>query len=140
MGKKLKKVLITSAVTIALLIIVLGVHIYLVTRPHIDEHTISMTRIDMSQDISAEQGAGITNWLYQQKGVDHVVCNADMNNIVFTYYPAQVNADALTQSLNSTFHYQGHRYIPDEAAMKSGCPVAPNSFAYRVVKYFQKII
>jgi hypothetical protein len=55
---------------------VLVAHIYLVARPgHKKEQQRVMPRIDFKQDIAPDDAEKITDWLYKQKGVDHVLCN-----------------------------------------------------------------
>lgn len=52
---KIKKILITTASVILLLIVTLAVHIYIVTRPKApDAFTIAMARIDIKQPINQE--------------------------------------------------------------------------------------
>ena len=83
MGKTFKKVLIISLSVTAVLAIVLGIHIYMVTKPRIDEKTLSMARMDMASDINQQDAEKIASWLYRQAGVAHVLCNAESNTVVF---------------------------------------------------------
>jgi len=58
------------------LVLVLAVHIYWVTRPKApDANTKIMARIDIKQPITQADADKITTWLYQQKGIDHVLVN-----------------------------------------------------------------
>ena len=58
------------------LTLVLVAHIYLVARPgHKKEQQRVMPRIDFKQDIAPDDAEKNTDWLYKQKGVDHVLCN-----------------------------------------------------------------
>ena len=113
------------------LLCALAVHIYLVTRPgKIDEHTIALTRIDFKQDIREDDVGKISNWLSDQEGVLHVMCNAGADNVVLSYKPLLANSDKIVQELCAQLHYQAERHVPDAAALSSGCPMkAPSVFS-----------
>ena len=63
------KVVWTISAVVAALGIVLAVHIYTATRPHIDAKTRYMARIDLHQPINGVDSARIKTWLLRQKGV-----------------------------------------------------------------------
>lgn len=140
MGKTFKKVLIISLSVTAVLAIVLGIHIYMVTKPRIDEKTLSMARMDMASDINQQDAEKIASWLYRQAGVAHVLCNAESNTVVFTFYPAKASANDITAAFNQSFPYKASRYMPDPKAMQSGCPVSVNTFSGKVSSLFKSII
>ncbi len=119
-----KKLLISVGVLLLAGTTVLAVHIYQVTRPQItDAERIVMARVDFQQDISADDATKITEWLYANKGIHHVLCNAETNIAVFTFYPAQADANNIIADLKKAGNYKAERYLPSAAAMKSGCPV-----------------
>lgn len=141
MNKTVKKALYTSVIVLSILIVILGSHIYIVTRHKSpDSKTIVMARINFRQQITAADAERISGWLYQQKGVSHVLCNPVSRIAVFTYYPVQANADRITKDLGSALHYSAVRYIPSADELKNGCPVATTSFTYRVYNFFKSII
>ena len=104
-----------------------------------NDKTIAMARIDFKQDIKQPDADKITSWLYNQKGVEHVLCNQASKIVVFSFYPAKVSADKITSNLSSTLHYKAVRYIPDKKEMMKGCPVASSSFSYKVYDAMKKI-
>lgn len=119
-----KKLLISAGVLLLAATTVLAVHIYQVTRPQItDAERIVMARVDFQQDISPDDANKITEWLYANKGVHHVLCNAETNIAVFTFYPAQTDANNIIADLKKVGNYKAERYLPSATAMKSGCPV-----------------
>lgn len=119
-----KRVLIATGIVSLLLLIVLGIHIYQVTRPaKADETTIALARIDFDQNLNREDSVRITNWLATQKGVERVLCNPTGKTVVFSFYPVKVNASDLAKTLSAQLHLNGTRFLPDALAMKSGCPV-----------------
>lgn len=137
MKGKLKKVLIISISTIFLLAVVLMVHIYWVTTPRIDKNTVAMARIDLSNDVNQKEAEEISAWLYQQSGVQHVLCNDESNTVVFTFFPARANADRITSAFNAHFSFSGQRYKPDLNAMQSGCPVSATTLTGKVSNIFK---
>ena len=138
-SKLLKKTLIRSASVFLLLVAVLCVHIYFVTRPQSPTAaTLAMARIDIKQPITREDADNITTWMYRQQGVDHVLCNAAMDNIVFTFHPALVDASAIAQQFRTALHYEhAVRYIPTDKEMQGGCPVASTSYTYKIYSFFR---
>jgi hypothetical protein len=124
----------------ALLVVVLAVHIYMVTRPKpMDPHLRVMARIDIRQSIGSSDSAAITSWMYRQQGVDHVLCNPTSDIVVFTFFPAKTSADRIVKDFKSQLPYKGDRYLPSAEEMKGGCPVASTSSTYKIVKFFKDI-
>lgn len=134
----LKKILIGTGSTLLLLIIVLCVHIYLVTRPKApDANTRIMVRINFRQDITQADADKIATWLYAQNGVSHVLCNPDGDLAIFTYVPVKTNADAIVSNMNKALPYNAVRFMPGKEEMKKGCPVAAGSFSSKVFNLFK---
>ena len=103
----MKNVIKIIAGAFGLLVLTLAVHIYMVARPaKADAHTLALARVDFQQDILETDATRINAWLQKQPGVVRAVCNADYNNVVFSYYPTQADADALTASLVETLRPQ----------------------------------
>ena len=122
------------------LIIVLIVHIAVVTRPHVDASTRVMARIDINQPMSREDADKATDWLYRQKGVDHVLCNPATKIAVFTFSPLSANADDIATRFRIMLHYPAaRRYVPTEKEMQGGCPVATTSFTYKTYMFFKRL-
>jgi len=123
-----------------LLVLVLCVHIYIVTRPKpIDANTRAMARIDIRQAITQTDADRITSWLYQQKGVDHVLVNPRSDIAVFTFFPVKTTARQVVSDFKAQLPYKAERFIPGEEAMKGGCPVASTSISYKVYSFFTHI-
>ncbi|MFP5043049.1 hypothetical protein [Parasediminibacterium sp. JCM 36343] len=135
-----KKVLMGVGITLLLGIVVLSIHIYMVTRPKApDASTIAMARIDFKQGVTQEDAAKITTWLYQQKGIDHVLCNPDSKIAVFTFHPISTSADAIVAHFKSSLPYKAERFMPTKEQMQSGCPVAATSFSYKAYSFFNHL-
>jgi len=138
---RIKKILLWSGGIFLFLVMVLAVHIYVVTRPKpATEKTRIMARIDIKQPISQEESNKITEWLYQQQGVDHVLCNQKSNIVVFTFSPLKANANQIASDFKTVLNYpNAKRYVPTEAEIQGGCPVASTSFTYKMYKAVKNI-
>ncbi|MGC4036150.1 MAG: hypothetical protein QM764_09325 [Chitinophagaceae bacterium] len=134
----LKRILLWSGSIFLLLIAILAIHIYIVTRPKApDAHTIVMARIDFKQVINEDDAAKVTNWLYAQNGVDHATCNAKTKIAVFTFHPIKMTGDEIMKKFRTELNYNAIRYIPTADEMKNGCPVATTSAVYKIYNYFK---
>ncbi|MBS1687654.1 MAG: hypothetical protein JSS96_02935 [Bacteroidetes bacterium] len=135
-----KKILLTTGSVFVLLAGILCIHIYMVTRPKAPyAHTRAMARIDFKQDISTDDANKITAWMYQQKGVDHVLYNPASKILVFTFAPLSTTADQIVNNMRSSLNYNAVRFVPTEKDLKSGCPVAATSFTYKAYSFFKHI-
>ncbi len=142
MKKQFVRKTLTISVSIFVVIIgILSVHIYMVTRPKApDKQTLVMARIDLKQPVTEAEGDSITDWLYHQHGVDHVLCNRKSSIVVFTYYPVTTNANDIAAHLKTRFALPGaQRYLPSNAELKAGCPVSATSFSYRAYSLISNI-
>ena len=123
-----------------LLVIVLCLHIYIVTRPKpIDANTRAMARIDIRQDITQTDADKIAAWLCRQQGVDHVLVNPQSDIAVFTFFPIKTTANRVVSDLKAQLPYKAERFIPTEEAMQGGCPAASTSTTYKVYRFFKHI-
>lgn len=140
MNRKLKRAIYISIAATVLLVLVMVADIFIFSKPGPDENTVVMARIDFKQDIAEPDADKITNWLYAQPGINHVLCNPDGDCVVFTYQPVKTNANELGIRLCNELPYTGKRYVPTEEDMSKGCPVSPNSITYKVYAFFKNII
>ncbi len=141
MKKRLVKRIFLYTISIVLfLIVVLGIHIYIVTRPKAPDATTKiMARIDIKQPIAPEDAIKITTWMYRQKGIDHVLYNPESEIVVFTFFPISTSADRIVSDFKTNFHYKAERIVATEADLKNGCPVAAGSATYKVYNFFKHI-
>ncbi len=139
--KFIKRSLVISGFTLLLLLTILCVHVYMATRPHApDPDAVAMARIDVKQVITQADADKITACLYQQNGIDHVLCNPQTGVAVFTYYPAKTTADLIINAFKSQSDYKITRFIPSAADLAKGCPAMSNhSLTYKVYSFFKHI-
>ena len=128
-SKLIKKVAISIGLLSLILIVVLGVHIYMVTRPRpIDPNAIVMARIDMHEDISQADADKIVAYMNEQPCVNHTYVNPNSDIVVFTFFPAQAKGDDIVKKFKADLHYQNAvRFMPTAAQMKGGCPAGYGS-------------
>jgi len=124
--------------TFLLFVVTVAVHVYMVMQPKkVDNATLAMARLDFMQPITKSDSAKVTQWLYQQKGVQYVLCNPSSNITVIGFYPAQINASTLAVSLTKNLSYKVARYIPTTADLNSGCPIIVESIGNKLYRYIQ---
>jgi len=135
-----KRIALTVSAVFVFLVVVLMVHIYVVTRPHIDASTRIMARIDIHQPIDKADADQITAWLYQQKGVDHVLVNPQSAIAIFSYAPVQNDANRIAQAFKASLPYgKAERVMPPKGTTR-GCPVATTSMTYKVYSFMKRFI
>jgi hypothetical protein len=137
--RKWKRIALSVLGVIVLGAVVLVIHIYVVTRPRVDASTRVMVRVDIKQDIDQADAGKITAWLYQQKGVDHVLVNPQSDIAIFSFAPVQNNADRIVAGFKRELPYRAERYKPTAEEMKGGCPVAKTSVSYKVYAFIKSI-
>ena len=137
--KKHKRIALYTLIIFSLMLFILSIHIYIVTRPHITASTRIMARIDFNQAVRPVDAVQITNWLYHQKGVEHVLCNGKSGMAVFTYSPLVTNANSIIASLNRETDYHAVRYMPSAQELSTGCPAAVHSVSYKLYSLIHHI-
>ncbi len=139
--RKWKKIVLTSLTVFVGLVLILAVHIYWVTKPRVDAGTRILARIDLNQPIGQADADKITAWLYQQKGVDHVLVNPGSQIAVFSYAPIKNNGNQIVKEFRMTTPYnKAERYLPAIDPGASGCPVATTSFSYKVYALMKRVL
>jgi len=104
-------------------VVVLAVHIWWVTRPHIDASTRVLARIDIRQPMDKADADRITSWLYRQKGVDHVLVNPQTAIAVFSFAPVQNDGNRIAAGLSKELPYkQARRVLSAASEMRGSCP------------------
>ena len=135
---KSKKLFRTIMMVFGFLTIVLAIHIYWVTRPKApDPHTIVMARIDIKNPLNQADVAKIKTWLYQQKGVDHVVVNPKTQIAIFTFYPAKTSGDQIVNKFQTSFNYDAKRYVPTKEEIANGCPALPPTVTEKISAFIK---
>jgi hypothetical protein len=123
MKRNWKKIVLWTMSIFCVLVLALGIHIYMVTRPKpMDAHTRAMARIDIKQPITQADADRITTWLYRQKGVDRVLVNPSSSIVVFTFFPIRTTAGQVVSDFKTDLPYKAQRFLPTEATVRSGCP------------------
>lgn len=141
-NKLIKRLAISLSAFALLFALVLGVHIYIVTRPHpIDPNAVAMARIDLHQDIGQDDADHIVSWLDAQPGINHVVVNTRSEMVLFTFLPAQVSVGDLVKKFQADLPYKNAtRFKPTMAQLSGGCPAgygSHSSLSARIISLFK---
>jgi hypothetical protein len=135
-NQKGNKIFKRVMIVFGILIIVLTIHIYWVTRPKpISPNKIVMARIDIKNHLSSQDADKIQTWLYQQKGVNHVVVNPKTQIALFTFYPAKVSGDQIVNHFRTFFNYDAKRYIPTQEELDKVCPALPATVTQKIASF-----
>lgn len=138
--KKIKKIFTITMSVFVFLSLVLAVHIYIVTRPKVaNANTLVMARIDIKNSLNQADADKISTWLYQQKGVNHVLVNPQSKIVVFTYYPVKESGDQIVKNFQTSFNYDATRHIPTKEEVESGCPALPENVTTKIGSYVKRI-
>ncbi|MDE3184325.1 MAG: hypothetical protein KGM16_12980 [Bacteroidota bacterium] len=136
--EKSKKLFKRIMMVFGFLTIVLAIHIYWVTRPKApDPHTIVMARIDIKNSLNQDDANKIKTWLYQQKGVNHVMVNPKTQIALFTFYPAKASGDHIVYNFQTSFNYDAKRYVPTKEEIANGCPALPPSITQKISSFIK---
>ncbi len=135
---KRKKIFRRIMIVFGFLTIVLAIHIYWVTRTKApDPHTIVMTRIDIKNSLNDQDADKIKAWLYQQKGVNHVLVNPSTQIAIFTFYPAKTSGDQIVNKFQTSFNYDAKRYVPTTEEIESSCPALPENITDKISSFIK---
>ena len=128
-SKLLKKVAVGIGLISIILVAILGIHIYKVTRPQpIDPNAIVMARIDMHQDIDQKDADKIVTYMNTQPSVNHTYVNPVSDIVIFTFFPAKAKGDDIVKKFKIDLQYDSAvRFMPTTAQLSGGCPAGYGS-------------
>jgi hypothetical protein len=138
--KTIVKILLYTFSIIFSLILILGVHIYMVYRPKVTHNTRVMARIDIKQSINQLDANKISAWLAHEKGVDHFLVNQQNSIVIFTFYPIKNSGKQIVEDFKANFNYKADRFVPTAENLEHSCPVAASSYTYKIYKLISQII
>lgn len=133
---KSKKIFRRIMIVFGVLTVVLAIHIYWVTRPQpISPNKIVMARIDIKNPLNQEDADKIQTWLYQQKGVNHVMINPKTQIALFTFYPAKASGDQIVHNFQTAFNYDAKRFVPTQEELDNSCPALPATITQQISSF-----
>ena len=94
-----------------------------------------MARIDIKNHLSSQDADKIQTWLYQQKGVNHVMVNPKTQIAIFTFYPAKVSGDQIVNNFRTSFNYNAKRYVPTKEELDKSCPALPATVTQKISSF-----
>jgi len=141
-SKIIKRIALSIGGICLLLVAILGVHIYIVTRPQpLDPKAIVMARIDMHQDINQDDADRIVGYMNTQPGVNHTTVNPNSDIVIFTFFPARISGDEIVRKFKTDLHYDhAVRFMPTVAQMSGGCPAgygSDGSLSAKIIHIFK---
>ena len=135
-NQKGKKIFRRIMLVFGILTFVLIIHIYSVTRPKpINPNKIVMARIDIKNHLNQDDANKIQTWLYQQKGVNHVMVNPATKIALFTFYPAKVSGDQIVHNFQASFNYDAKRFVPTQQELDNSCPALPPTVTEKIALF-----
>ena len=138
--RTIANILLYTFSTVFPLILILGIHIYMVYRPKVTPNTRVMARIDIKQPLTKDDANKISAWLAHEKGVDHYLVNPQSRIVVFTFYPIKNSGTQILEDFKANFNYKADRFLPTAENLKHSCPVAASSYTYKIYKLISQII
>ncbi|MBI3260646.1 MAG: hypothetical protein HYZ54_14400 [Ignavibacteriae bacterium] len=130
MRKTLKTLLWSFLVMLCLTVIVLGTHIYLVTRPKPIADIVQLGRIDFKQDIDSLEGNRIRSFVSHLDGVKSTYFNYKDRILVYTYSSKIQSSVNVYNLLAGYGNFKAERYVVGVGATKSGCPIGADKQSY----------
>jgi hypothetical protein len=139
--RKWKRIVVLSAAVFVGLVLVLAVHIWWVMRPRVDAGTRVLARIDLHQRIDQSDADRIQAWLYQQRGVKHVLVSPASDMALFSFAPLENDGNGIVTAFRQQMGFgKAARYLPVvDANAASGCPVAATSVAYKAYVFMKRV-
>lgn len=135
---KIEKLFRITIAVFGFLTVVLAIHIYWVIRPKApDSQKIVMARIDIRNSLNRQDADKIQTWLYQQKGVDHVLVNPDTRIAIFTFYPAKASGDQIVHNFQTSFNYDAKRIVATKEEIAAGCPALPETVTEKISSFIK---
>ncbi len=135
MKKKVIKIAAWTGSILLLLLVVLVVHIYMVTRPRqYDNNNLQLSRIDFKQPVSADEAAKIRHFVAAMPGVDNAMFNQHDQTLVYGFNTGLQNSANVYKQLMAFGHYSAKAFVPDATQLASGCPMGKGNdgFVYKL--------
>jgi hypothetical protein len=135
-----KKLIIGVIGIFALLVLVLAVHIYQVSRPKEGGiPSIALSRIDFPQGIDSLEAVSIQTHFSKLEGIRDFRINATSGHVVCLYDNKIWQASDLVDKINFNFSLSAELYRPPAAMLTQSCPVIDkSSLTYKLGTFFQK--
>lgn len=138
-----KRLLIGVGSTFLLLVAVLFVHIWMVTRPKPgdDQRVRQLARIDFQQELTPKVRAELVKDFKAMEGTRTFRFNPDEKAMVYEIDPEIQSTEAVYQNLVVSNDFKAKKYAVPVAMKSGGCPaIDKNSFTYRLGKMFEGMV
>jgi hypothetical protein len=138
----LKRLLIAAGSIFLLLVLILFVHIYQVTRPTQDQdlRARQLSRIELTEKLDTEGERSLMKDLTSMKGIAIAKLSKTENAVIYELDPTVQSTDKVVSKLSKN-GYPVKKFELSKEQQGKGCPVIDkSSVTYKVGSFFQSII
>lgn len=138
----LKKIAIWTGSIFSLLVVVLVVHIYLVTRPStpLPNHNVYLSRIDFKESVDSLEANRIMNHVRTLEGIANAYFNIPAGTLVYGYKKGTQSPEKVYQEVSKFTTLKAERLIISEEDMAKGCPAFDkSSFTYKFGEFVKNV-
>lgn len=143
-NKKLfKKIAIWTVSIFSLLVVVLVVHIYLVTRlaDPLPNHDIYLSRIDFKESVDSTEATRIMNHVRTMDGIANAHFNIAAGTLVYGYKKDVQNPENVYAEVAKFTSLKSERLILSEEDIAKGCPAFDkNTFTYKFGEFVKNVL
>ncbi|WP_338793054.1 hypothetical protein V9L05_11800 [Bernardetia sp. Wsw4-3y2] len=140
--KRLKKIAIWTASIFSVLMVVLVVHIYLVTRPKapLPSEQIFLSRIDFEKSVDSLEAIRIMNHVQAMKGITSAHFNHEAGLFAYGYQKGLQTPEAVHEEVTKFTTLKSKRHIVSEEDLAKGCPAFDkSSFTYKFGEFVKNV-
>jgi hypothetical protein len=140
--KVLHRIIFWLTASIAVLLVVLFTHIFIVThKPKTDADTRQLSRIDFKQPLDSMEAGRIRDFVAGMDGVENAYFNLSQGTLVFIYTTNKQSSENIYNELKQFKHYKAEKYSVNEDAASMGCPAMgpPDSFKARLTTFIANL-
>src|SRR5882672_7472218 len=121
--KKVLRITLWSASVLFVLLMVLGIHIYLVTGNKSNYgNPRQLSRIDFKEPVNPAEADKIRSYVSHLEGVQGTYFNMANGILVYAFDPGRQSSLNVFNGLIHYGHYKAERYTVDESTAQTGCP------------------
>ncbi|UCS91543.1 heavy-metal-associated domain-containing protein [Echinicola marina] len=136
----IKRILIGAAALMAILVITLAVHIYLVTNDRPKGPNWTMSQIDFNEDLDSMRMEEIKTDLLEIDGMRDVRVNRTSDYLIVLYDRKKHSPHDLVDGVNKNYQLQSTLFQPSEEQLAASCPaIDKKSLTYMVGSYFENL-
>lgn len=139
--KRITRIVLIVAGVFVFLSATLVAHIYMVTAKPKTNSDLALSRIDIKQEISAEQQIELRRQVNALPGIYKVYINPESRTLIYGYYRNEQSPKAVYASVSQSSNIALEKFEVSEEDLAKGCPAFDeNSFTFKVGAFVQNVI